>query len=96
MGSPIAELSCKPLLQTIPSLIQSSTRGFLVDAGFFLRGGALTFKRFAHGYKWCRRYVTAEVNPMLERPPSTTNQQVAQLTPLNWQKTRQSSLQQAA
>jgi transposase len=33
---------------------------------------------------------------VLERLPHTTNQQVAQLTPLNWQKARQSTLQQAA
>ena len=33
---------------------------------------------------------------VLERLPTTTNQQVAQLTPLNWKQTRQSQLQQAA
>ena len=33
---------------------------------------------------------------VLERLPTTTNQQVAQLTPLNWQKARQAKLQQAA
>ena len=33
---------------------------------------------------------------VLERLPTTTNQQVAQLTPLNWQKARQSALKQAA
>ena len=33
---------------------------------------------------------------VLERLPSTTNQQVAQLTPLTWQQARQSQLQQAA
>jgi hypothetical protein len=33
---------------------------------------------------------------VLERLPRTTNQQVAQLTPLNWKKVRQSQLQQAA
>ena len=33
---------------------------------------------------------------VLERLPTTTNQEVAQLTPLNWQKARQSQLKQAA
>jgi transposase len=33
---------------------------------------------------------------VLERLPRTTNREVAQLTPLNWQKARQSSLKQAA
>jgi len=38
----------------------------------------------------------AYLKDVLERLPTTTNQQVAQLTPLNWKKARQSSLQQAA
>jgi hypothetical protein len=33
---------------------------------------------------------------VLERLPTMTNQQVAQLTPLNWKKTRQSLLKLAA
>ena len=33
---------------------------------------------------------------VLERLPTTTNQQVAQLTPLNWHKARQTVLQKAA
>jgi hypothetical protein len=33
---------------------------------------------------------------VLQRLPTATNQTVAQLTPLNWQKARQTSLQQAA
>jgi transposase len=33
---------------------------------------------------------------VLERLPTTTNQQVTQLTPLNWKKSRQSGLKQAA
>jgi hypothetical protein len=33
---------------------------------------------------------------VLERLPRTTNREVAQLTPLNWQKARQSALKQAA
>jgi len=31
---------------------------------------------------------------VLERPPRTTNKEVAQLTPLNWKKARQSQLKQ--
>ena len=38
----------------------------------------------------------AYLKDVLERLPTTTNQQVAQLTPLHWQMARQSSLQQAA
>jgi hypothetical protein len=38
----------------------------------------------------------AHLKDMLERLPTTTNQQVAQLTPLNWKKDRQSELKQAA
>ena len=47
----------------------------------------------------CRRHGVepyAYLKDVLERLPTTTNQQVAQLTPLNWKKARQSSLQQAA
>ena len=33
---------------------------------------------------------------VLERLPTTTNQQVEQLTPLNWQRTQQAQLRQAA
>jgi transposase len=38
----------------------------------------------------------AYLKEMLERLPTTTNQQAAQLTPLNWKKARQAQLQQAA
>jgi transposase len=38
----------------------------------------------------------AYLKDVLERLPSTTNQEVAQLTPLNWQQARQSPLKQAA
>jgi len=38
----------------------------------------------------------AYLKDVLERLPRTTNRQVAQLTPLNWQKARQSQLKQAA
>lgn len=38
----------------------------------------------------------AYLKDVLERLPTTTNQQVAQLTPLNWQKARQSALEKAA
>ena len=39
---------------------------------------------------------TRSLKDVLERLPTTTNQQVAQLTPLNWKKARQSELKQAA
>ena len=38
----------------------------------------------------------AYLKEVLERLPRTTNQQVAQLTPLNWKRTRQPQLRQAA
>jgi transposase len=38
----------------------------------------------------------AYLKDVLERLPTTTNQQVAQLTPLNWKKARQSELKRAA
>jgi hypothetical protein len=38
----------------------------------------------------------AYLKDVLECLPRTTNQQVAQLTPLNWKKARQSQLKQAA
>ena len=38
----------------------------------------------------------AYLKDVLECLPTTTNQQVAQLTPLNWKKARQSELKQAA
>jgi transposase len=38
----------------------------------------------------------AYLKDVLERLPTTTNQQVAQLTPLNWKQAREKSLQQAA
>jgi len=39
---------------------------------------------------------SAYLKDVLERLPRTTNQQVAQLTPLNWKKAREKSLKQAA
>lgn len=47
----------------------------------------------------CRRYDVepdAYLKDVLERPPRTTNQEVVQLTPLNWQKARQATLTKAA
>jgi hypothetical protein len=38
----------------------------------------------------------AYLKDVLERLPRTTNQQVAQLTPLNWKRTRQPQLRRAA
>jgi len=38
----------------------------------------------------------AYLKDVLEHLPTTTNQQVAQLTPLNWKKGRQPELKQAA
>ena len=38
----------------------------------------------------------AYLKDVLERLPTTTNQQVAQLTPFNWKKARQPELKRAA
>jgi tRNA(Leu) C34 or U34 (ribose-2'-O)-methylase TrmL len=38
----------------------------------------------------------AYLKDVLERLPRTTNQEVARLTPLNWQKARQAALKKAA
>jgi hypothetical protein len=68
----------------------------------FLRQHWLDFQGFydanyAKGYdRNLARNTYAYLKDVLERLPRTTNQEVARLTPLNWQKARQAALRKAA